>query len=359
MVLAQLRIAVGSAGCAWFGPLLALALVGCEAGASQPGADTATVLRFDTQEAGLALREALLEQVFGEARLPDAEPDEQTTDEAPSLWEDLPGLHEFEELVFYSGELGLPSYVAHFRPEAPHGGLVVYHQGHRGHYSHGRDTIAFFLEAGYAVMAMAMPLRSLNAVDEVTLPDGTVVPLVYHGDFEVLEALGYEPMRYFFEPVARVVEYGLEEVGYDDVTLVGISGGGWTVTWYAALDPRVSTSYPVSGTLPFDLRVGDDVGDYEQLAARPIYASVNYLDLYGLAALEPHRRHHQMFNQDDPCCFHTRGREDAIADYVADVQDDLAALGGGEFTHWIDTTHEEHLISEAARDEMLAHLEGE
>ena len=177
--------------------------------------------------------------------------------------------------------------MAHFRPEEPHGGLVVYHQGHRGHYSHGRDTIAFFLAAGYAVMAMAMPLRSLNAVDEVTLPDGEVLPLVLHEDFEALEALGYEPLRYFFEPVARVVHHGLDVIGYDDVTLVGISGGGWTVTWYAALDPRVSASYPVSGTLPFDLRGADDVGDYEQLEERPIYAGVGYLDLYGLAALEP------------------------------------------------------------------------
>ena len=45
--------------------------------------------------------------------------------------------------------------------------------------------------------------------------------------------------------------------------MVSISGG-WTTTVYAAIDPRVTRSYPVAGSLPIPLRVDvRDWGDWE------------------------------------------------------------------------------------------------
>ena len=57
--------------------------------------------------------------------------------------------------------------------------------------------------------------------------------------------------------------------------MIGLSGGGWTTTLYAAIDPRVRLSFPVAGTLPDYLRLGrpGDKGDWEQF----------YPDLYKVA----------------------------------------------------------------------------
>jgi hypothetical protein len=60
--------------------------------------------------------------------------------------------------------------------------------------------------------------------------------------------------------------------------MIGLSGGGWTTTLYAAIDPRVRLSFPVAGTLPEYLRVGRP-GAREQFYP-DLYKIANYLDLY-------------------------------------------------------------------------------
>ena len=74
----------------------------------------------------------------------------------------------------------------------------------------------------------------------------------------------------------------LQTLGYKRVVMVGLSGGGWTTTVAAAIDPRIDLSIPVAGSLPFAMRTahaGDpyhDLGYYEQQRARPIYDACNY-----------------------------------------------------------------------------------
>ena len=42
--------------------------------------------------------------------------------------------------------------------------------------------------------------------------------------------------------------------------MAGLSGGGWTTTLYAAIDPSIRYSFPVAGTIPLYLRTGDRSG---------------------------------------------------------------------------------------------------
>jgi hypothetical protein len=62
--------------------------------------------------------------------------------------------------------------------------------------------------------------------------------------------------------------------------MLGLSGGGWTTTLAAAIDPRIEVSFPTAGSTPFsfkhDTAVYNDVEDYEQQIARPIYSICDY-----------------------------------------------------------------------------------
>src|SRR5205085_148225 len=88
------------------------------------------------------------------------------------------------------------------------------------------------------------------------------------------------PMKFFLEPVAVCVNYALaRDRKMRDVTMIGLSGGGWTTTLYAAVDTRVRLSIPVAGSLPLYLRWGGSVGDTEQFL-ESFYRIAGYPDLY-------------------------------------------------------------------------------
>jgi hypothetical protein len=99
--------------------------------------------------------------------------------------------------------------------------------------------------------------------------------------------------------------------------MVGLSGGGWSATFHAALDQRIRTSISVAGTLPIPLRRPsfdgpDERGDWEQFAAR-VFQRIDYVDLYALAGIPAQRRrHYQLYNEFDECCLQgVRGKRAA------------------------------------------------
>jgi hypothetical protein len=79
--------------------------------------------------------------------------------------------------------------------------------------------------------------------------------------FYAWEALGDKPIRYFVEPTNLAVNFALGH-GYEEVHLIGLSGGGWAAGVYAALDPRVGISVALAGSLPWYLFKDHNPGDY-------------------------------------------------------------------------------------------------
>ncbi len=131
-------------------------------------------------------------------------------------------------------------------------------------------------------------------------------------------------LRFFLEPIAVTLPFVVELHGYRRVHAIGLSGGGWTVTIYAALDPNVTTSFSVAGTQPVLAKTA--FGDLEQ-RWMPLYTRASYLDLYALAAAEPDRLAVQVHHPNDPCCFdgvNHRG-------YAPAVQRRVSELAGGAF----------------------------
>ena len=285
-------------------------------------------------------RQRVIRLLWGDAGLPhQAEPLSVTTDVLDPRFASLDNLVRIDRLVVHM-DYALNSIIYVFRPQTPNQRLLIYHQGHLGGFVLGIETIRFFLQQGYTVAALAMPLKGMNSRPSIEI-HGERLTLSSHEDFRRLEAERFFPVRLFLEPVVVLLNYVLAEQAYDLVAMVGLSGGGWTATLVAALDPRVDRSYPVAGSMPLALH---DSGDYEQRHPQ-LYAAATYPDLYVLGALDDGRRQVQILNRYDPCCFGGTSYEA----YAARIAGILRRLGGGTFDVWSDTTHREHKISAAAR----------
>lgn len=242
------------------------------------------------------------------------------------------------------------SVIYHFRPETPTKRLAIFHQGHTDLWSYGAvETVSFFLSKGFAVMAVQMPLIGEN---KGLGPPG----ISSHDNMATLISDDLQPIKLFVEPVTVALNYGLKNFAYEDVFMIGLSGGGWTTTLYAAIDPRVRVSFPVAGTLPLYLRVGDyhgarDRGDWEQYYP-DLYEIANYLDLYVLGSSGTGRRQRQVLNKYDTCCF----AGVRYPTYEKHVRAAVAATGKGSFDVYLDASHRSHLISEHAVETAIAPL---
>jgi hypothetical protein len=125
--------------------------------------------------------------------------------------------------------------------------------------------------------------------------------------------------RFFMEPVRAFLSYlqtNSDSDGFPrctDYHMTGISGGGWTTTVYAAIDPTIELSFPVAGSIPLYLRCPTGGAatyshDAEQFQGNGIYHIAGYQDLYILGAAGTNsngfpRHQTQILDREDDCCF--------------------------------------------------------
>ena len=262
-------------------------------------------------------------------------------------YSDLSNLKTIDKIVV-AMDYGLNSIIYHFHPVQSNNQLIVYHQGDRGEFIVGKSTIQFFLDKGYSVLAFSMPLLGMNNRPTVDLERFGRLKLENHDHLKFLD----HPIKFFVEPIAVALNYATQEFRHNSIHMVGKSGGGWTATLYAAIDPRISKSYPVAGTYPIYLRLTRDWGDYEQTLPE-LYQIANYLELYILGSYGDGRKQLQVINQYDPCCF--AGVKYQI--YEKEVASLVSHLGKGEFEVYLDDTHKEHKISEHALRIIIKDIE--
>ncbi len=264
---------------------------------------------------------------------------------------DIASLRNLEKLVV-TMEFGLESHVYHFTPKKPNNKVVLYHQGHWGGFYLGKKQIKEFLDNGYSVVAFSMPLKGLNNQPIIKVPGIGKVKLLKHRHMRFLNPKDGHPIKYFIEPVIMVINYLEKNYDYSSVSMVGISGGGWTTTMVAALDTRLEKSFSVAGSYPIHLRIDIDWGDYEQ-NYRELYQIVNYLELYVLAAYGANREHLQIINKYDPCCF-AGTRWEAYKDIIKTL---VHQLGEGEYDLFMDDSHREHTTSPVTMKQILNALD--
>ena len=258
-----------------------------------------------------------------------------------SNYKDFQNLKRIDRLTVEM-EYGINSVSYLFIPEQSNEKLILYHQGHGGDFLLGKDTIQFFLDRNFTVLAMAMPLLGMNNQPVIEIDGLGEMKLISHKKLRLLEANNFNPMKLFLEPVQTNLNFLDKEYNFKRYSMIGLSGGGWTTVVYSAIDERISDSFSVGGSIPFYLRVDSrDMGDYEQTNIE-LYKNVNYLELYVLGAYGDGRQHIQIFNKNDPCCFSGNGYET----YEFVIKDKISQLGKGTFQILIDDTHNGHKISD-------------
>ena len=269
------------------------------------------------------------------------QPPEVEYDISDSNYSDFQNLKRIDRLTVEM-EYGINSISYLFIPKQSNEKLILYHQGHGGDFILGKDTIQFFLDRNFTVVAMAMPLLGMNNQPIVEIDGLGKMKLTSHKKLGLLETDSFNPMKLFLDPIQINLNFLDKEYNFKRYSMIGLSGGGWTTVVYSAIDERISDSFSVGGSIPFYLRVDSrDMGDYEQTNIE-LYKNVNYLELYVLSAYGDGRQHVQIFNKNDSCCFSGNGYET----YEFVVKDKMSQLAKGNFQIFIDDTHNEHKISE-------------
>lgn len=262
-------------------------------------------------------------------------------------------LNSTDELWVDLGE-GMRAGAYLFHPIESNGCLFIYHSGHNAspededcyHNNDGNMTkpcgvvIPALVRCGFTVLSISMPIYGAwrnPVINGVTLT-------THDQMFDAFE----NPMRFFVEPVIRFLN--LLAQGFQCVSMMGLSGGGWTTTLCAALDPRIKRSYPVAGSVPIWLRPPlDALGDGEQVWPA-FYSIANYTELYVMGAVGEGRRQLQILNEHDPECFagtrHTQ--------WVPQVKAAVAGLGDGNFDFHLDQDTTRHQVSRASLARILA-----
>lgn len=220
-------------------------------------------------------------------------------------------------------------------------------------------TVNSLLQAGYTVLWLQMPLYG----DNLTSSSGVSFPnchssSVYtinlssqcdrHGGMFADSTHYPNPFRYFIEPVVVAINTVIAQRMFSDISMMGASGGGWTTVLAAAVDPRIANSASVAGSLPlFFPGASDSCGisrDAEQNdEPGSLYESISYLDLYILAASGTapngvNRRHMQIDNQFDTCCFYGIN----FLGYVPVLSSYISQNNFGNYSYYLDTTFVGH-----------------
>lgn len=295
-------------------------------------------------------RKKTIEFLWGQPRIPTSLPSSVVNNYEDNRYSDIASLDRIDKLTI-TMEFGLESNIYHFIPKEPNNKVVLYHQGHGGDFYNGKEQIEQFIQNGYTVVGLSMPLLGLNNQPEISSVKFGKLKLSTHEHIKLLSPERGHPIKYFIEPVVIVLNYLKNEYDYSSVSMVGISGGGWTATIAAAVDTRIKNSFHVAGSYPIYLRSNRDWGDYEQTVPE-LYNLVNYLDLYVLGSYGNNRKQLQIINMYDACCFAgTKWKT-----YKNIVQAHVSKLGSGQFDLFLDDSHHEHLISDNALDQIMDEL---
>ena len=302
-----------------------------------------------------ALRETLIETIWPAGGYPSDRRVNSVESYSSSYFgqtENAPALVNFAGIdrLAVQQYLGVHVRPLHFKPTVSRGEAMLFMIGHDGgpFTVQSRNVVYRLLAQGFDVVTVAMPLYF--AEDRPLI--GNVQLGLEHGDLAQFQDPGWHPLDWFLTPAIAAMNYLEEAYGYSEVSMTGYSGGGWATYLLAALDVRITRSYPVTGGPPLDVRVGTENGDWEQyqvdVFADPI---ADYRDLYVMAADRAGRSQLLMVNELD-AIFPDLGRAAVYGPPLTTICSGL----GGSWDYWIEAGQTEHVISDQAVDEMFADM---
>ena len=226
-----------------------------------------------------AIRSRLVAQIWAERGYPLRTADAITSNVNPLILESsIPfvNLRQVDRYVVTTNGNTVQPLV--LRPIASNGKLVIVGLGHAisGTLAGVTTTpqlINIALERGATVLLTPMPLGGTAAHDAL----GTQRTSAFH------------PMQYFLDPgIVALNTYLAQNPAPTEILAAGISGGGWSTVMISALDTRVTSSFPIAGSLPLNLRDTSNVHDYGDWEQRLHDLTVDRQGTAGLSGSLPH-----------------------------------------------------------------------
>ena len=254
----------------------------------------------DLEKELLETRKNIIKFLWKDEQLPSHVPQHIETDIDDEIFNKLGHVKQIDRFTV-DMKHGVNSIIFLIHPEIQtHDELIIYHNGHGLDLYEGKNTIRFFIEKGYPVLVITMPLESINN-NPTVIVDGEPILLESHPYFSSIESEEFTPFSYFFEPLAVTLNFLDKEYEFKKYHMMGISGGGWTSSIYPAIDERISTSFSVAGGVPLEYYRAQDFDHWEGHHAE-FFSIASYYDIYALDTLGG-RKFIQIFNSDDPCCW--------------------------------------------------------
>jgi len=201
--------------------------------------------------------------------------------------------------------------------------LLVYHQGH-GANPYNSDSFLrlkeMFKEKNYDVLSLSMTGLCFNDRQKIWFPVSFTTPkksIIYN--FNPKMSHVHAIYRYFHDeqlpnisPIALMLSgnyYIINHIirQYDEVIMIGISGGGWYTSMLSSLIPEIQNSYSFAGSIPKAYRIDNSsIGDWEQTYAS-IWNDYDYWHFYLLSLFDElgdqKRNHYLIYNNEDPTSF--------------------------------------------------------
>ena len=310
--------------------------------------DITSLIHINDLTSKIRIQNDLVNFIWKQNTLPKNEPSKLEKNIISQQYVDMENLDSIDKLTI-DMEYGVNSIAYFFKPTVSNDKLVIYHQGHRGDFFEGKQTIEYFLEKNYSVIALSMPLLGMNSQPIIDHPEFGKIKFESHNQFELLENENFTPIKFFVEPTIIVINYLENNYDFNSYYMIGISGGGWITTLIPAIDDRITQSFSIAGSYPFFLRSeSKNFGDYEQHHLE-LYEFANYLDLYVMSSIGPDRKFIQIFNMYDPCCFDGT----SFTEYEDEIIETVEKFDNGYFKIYLDDTHKEHAISEHALEIII------
>lgn len=162
---------------------------------------------------------------------------------------DILSLSRIDKLVVEM-DFGIESHIYHMIPRNPNGRVVLFHQGHRGDFHESKQNIVGLLNQGFSVVGMCMPLFGLNNQPVEALDRLGYLKLTNHDQLKFLSVEEGHSIKYLIEPVVIALNYLDQAYDYEQVVMMGISGGGGRQRSWLPLTQGFSIAIPSRGHTP-------------------------------------------------------------------------------------------------------------
>lgn len=197
--------------------------------------------------------------------------------------------------------------------------LKIYIQGHGGNpffFPYHNELLEYFVNEGCDFLSMSMIGLGINKgsfsypsryrYGQISLNKNQAQKHKNYALFYDKNNPNLDPLTLFITPHYKIIKSLTSN--YKDISIIGISGGGWYTVWLSAIIPEIKFSISYAGSLPIEYgKFGGMSGDWEMKDSQ-IYNYVSYWELYKLMTLDKkgktNRQATLMYNDEDDCCFY-------------------------------------------------------